>query len=252
MYKRALGLSLLIVSSPAIMADNFYSQSPAQLNSSQINKSQHEATSGGIGLIVGTIAAGPLGAIIGGSMGVLVGNQQNKAETITMQTHTISKLEQELSQITAELDKSEKTLQTAYANIEKLELSQQQLSNQHREDLIQFSNSYQLDIYFLTNNATINIHAQQGLNKLAEFLRNNPNIYTDIEAHSDWRGTNDANNQLANQRLVAVSNQLIQAGTQSNQLLTTNYGEQSNEHRGSWDEALFYDRRVTITLRYFE
>ncbi|HDY86045.1 hypothetical protein LCGC14_0950100 [marine sediment metagenome] len=252
MYKKALSLSLLIVSSPAIMADNFYSQSPAQLNASQTNKSQHEATSGGVGLVVGALAAGPLGAIIGGSMGVLVGNQQSKAETITMQSHAISELEQELSQITIELDKSEKTLQTAHANIEKLELSQQQFSKKHREDLIQFSNSYQFDIYFLTNGAMINAHAQQGLNKLAELLRNNPNIHADIEAHSDWRGTNDANNQLASQRLSAVSNQLAQAGTQSNQLLTTNYGEQSNEHRGSWDEALFYDRRVTITLRYFE
>jgi outer membrane protein OmpA-like peptidoglycan-associated protein len=246
MYKRALGLSLLMAASPTIMADNFYSQSSISTNT------HYEATSGGIGLLVGTLAGGPLGAIIGGSMGVLVGDQQHKTETITIQTQTISELENELSQIVTELDQSKKILQTAHTKIDTLESSQQQFIHQHREDLIQFSNSYQFDIYFLTNNASITLHAQQGLIKIAELLHNNPKIHANIEAHSDWRGSNDVNNQLASQRLSAVSHLLTQAGTKPNQLLTTNYGEQANDHNGSWDEALFYDRRVTITLRYFE
>lgn len=246
MYKSALALSLLIATSPVIMADNFYSQSSTQTNN------HHEATSGGVGLLVGTLAGGPLGAIIGGSMGVLVGNQQSQAETITSQTHTISELEQELSQIIAELDHSKKTIATARTDIATLQSSQQQFTLQHRDDLIQFSKSYQFDIYFMTNDASITEHAQKGINKLAELLKNTPNIHANIEAHSDWRGSNDANNLLASQRLSAVSGQLSQAGTKSEQLLTTNYGEQANQHNGEWDEALFYDRRVTITLNYFE
>ena len=246
MYKSAIALSLLIATSPEIMADHFYSPSSTQANN------HHEATSGVVGLLVGTLAAGPLGTIIGGSMGVLVGNQQNKTETITLQSQTISNLEQELSHIITELEQSKKAIETARAEIDTLASSQQQFSLQHREDLIQFSKSYQFDIYFMTNDATLTNHAQQGLNKLAELLKNNPNIHANIEAHSDWRGSNDANNLLASERLLAVSGQLSQAGTQSDQLLTTNYGEQANQHNGKWNEALFYDRRVTITLNYFE
>ena len=246
MYKTTLGLSLLIATSPAVMADNFYSQS------SPSPKTHYEATSGGIGLLVGTLAGGPIGAIIGGSMGVVIGNQQHKTETITMQTQTIAELEQELNQITAELDRSKTSVQTAQTKIKILESSQQQSLQQHREDLIQFSKSYQFDIYFLTNKASITPHAQQGLIKLAKLLENNPTIHANIEAHSDWRGSSDANSQLANRRLLAVRDQLVQAGTPPNQLLTTNYGEQANDYDGLWDEALFYDRRVTIGLSYYE
>lgn len=247
MYKRALSLSLLIAASPTIMADNFYHLAPPTSNTN------YEATSGSVGLLVGTLAGGPIGAIIGGSMGIMIGNQQNKAEMITTQKHTIAELEQELSQIVTELAQSKTTVQTAQTKIKTLESAQQQFLQQHREDLIQFTKSYQLDIYFLTNSSSLTAHAEQGLIKLAELLQNNPNIYANIEAHSDWRGSNDANSQLAKQRLSAVSNQLLaQAGMTPNQLLTTNYGEQANTHSGSWDEALFYDRRVTINLSYFE
>lgn len=246
MSKRALGLSLLIVTSPVIMADNFYPLT------THVPKAHYEATSGSVGLLVGTLAAGPLGAIIGGSMGIMAGNQQSKAETTSIQKHTISELEQELSLIITELEQSKVAVQTSQSEIKTLKSSQQQLLQQYREDLIQFSNSYQFDTYFLTNSSSLTAHAQQGLIKLADLLKNNPNIHANIEAHSDWRGSNDANCLLANQRLLAVSNQLTQAGTQSNQLLTTNYGEHANNHNGSWDEALFYDRRVTITLSFFE
>lgn len=246
MYKRAFGLSLLIATCPAVMADNFYQAGDTR------SKAHYEATSGGVGMLVGTLAGGPIGAIIGGSMGLMVGNQQTKTETISTQTETISALEQELSQIMSALDQSKLNLKSAQTKIKTLESSQDQFFQQHREQLIQFSNSYQFDIYFLTNSSSLTDHAQHGLTKLADLLKKNPNIHANIEAHSDWRGSNDANSVLAKQRLSSVSEQLIKSGTQSNQLLTTNYGEDDNKHNGAWDEALFYDRRVTITLRFFE
>lgn len=246
MYKSALALTLLIASSPAVMANNFYPLSAPAPNT------HHEATIGSVGLLVGTLAGGPLGALIGGSMGVMVGNHQTKTKTISTQKQTISDLEQELSQIITELDQSKITTQTAQSELKILTLSQYQLLQQHREDIIQFSNSYQYDIYFLTNSSSLTAHVKRGLVKLADLLKNNPYIHANIEAHSDWRGSNDANFLLANQRLSTVSNQLSQGGTLSNQLLTTNYGELANNHNGGSDEALFYDRRVTITLSFFE
>jgi len=56
---------------------------------------------------------------------------------------------------------------------------------------------------------------------------------------------------LAKQRLTQVNNHLTQTGVNPSQLLATNYGEQQAYDSSSWDESLFYDRRVTITLIYF-
>jgi len=246
MYKKALGLSLLLAGSPTIMADSFYHTDPVN------TKTHHEATAGGIGLVVGGLAGGPIGALIGGSMGVMTGHQQTKNETINTQQLTISELEKELSLTMTRLSQSKKDTQTSITKIKTLESEQEYLRQQHREALIQFANGYQFDIYFMTNSHVITNHSQQGLIKLAELLKNNKHFYANIEAHSDWRGNNDANCLLARHRLSAVTDKLIEAGSQSDQFLATNYGEHANINEGSWGDELFFDRRVTITLNYFE
>lgn len=246
MYKKVLGLSLLLASSSTIMADSFYPTDPVQ------TKTHHEATSGGIGLVIGTIAGGPLGAIIGGSMGVMAGNQQTKTEVITQQKQSILVLEDELSLTMSKLSLSEKSNEVTLSQVKALKSEQQQSQQQHRAESIQFAKSYQFDIYFMTNSNVVTDHSQKGLTKLAELLKNNQHFYANIEAHSDWRGSNDANCLLARQRLSAVTKQLIEAGSQSNQLLATSYGEHENGNQDSWGDELFYDRRVTITLNYFE
>lgn len=241
MHTKTLLFSLLFITSPMTMADPFYQ--PASENNAH-----HEATVGGIGLVAGSLIAGPFGAIIGGSMGVLTGHQQSQSETITEQQHFIAELEQDLNSVHSQLLQSKN-------RITQLESSEQQLQNQAKSaqinystDTQQFITSYQFDIYFLTNSNAIQTHAQQGLFKLAELLKNNPNIQANIEAHSDWRGSEDINFQLARQRLNAITNTLTLTGVNNAQLLATNYGENANKNSGSWGEELFYDRRVTITL----
>lgn len=246
MYKKALYLSILLATSPLVNAGEISNTSTLP------EQPHHEATAGGIGLVIGAIAGGPIGALIGGSMGVMAGNQQSKSETISSQQQTINQLEQELKNITFERNQAQVETQTAQSTIQSLQ--QQDLTNQqqHRSELIQLADSYQLDIYFLTNSSAINQHAQNGLLKLAKLLNNNPHIYAELESHSDWRGTDDQNFLLATQRLTAVSDALQQAGSHEEQLLTTNYGEQAAMNKTSWGEELFYDRRVTIKLRYLE
>jgi len=246
MSNKALYLTLLLTASPMVMADSFYQSKPTE------SHSHHEATSGGIGLVVGTLAGGPIGAIIGGSMGIMVGNQQTKTETIVEQKNTIDQLEKDINEVSTKLNQSKIDTQAAQSTIQSLRLTQRDKQQQYREALIQFANSYQLDIYFTTNSSLIEQQEQNGLDKLAKLLQNNSHIYANIEAYSDWRGTDDANCLLAQQRLTAVNTLLTEAGSKPDQLLSTNYGEHAANNKGSWGEELFYDRRVTITLNYFE
>jgi len=240
MNKKILGLAILLSFSSNLMADSF--------NESSNN---NEVTTGGIGLVAGTLFAGPLGAIIGGSLGVMTGHHQTQAETISEQQQKltshqqiITELENELSQMVANLNTAKKSAQQS--------ASKQMLNQQrHIETLSQFSASYQLDIYFLTNSSELHPIAQDGLRKLAKLLQSNPQLQANLEAHSDWRGSNDDNCLLANRRLSKVNNLLTHAGVNPSQLLATNYGERHNYDTSTWGEALFYDRRVTISLSYF-
>ncbi|PCH63172.1 MAG: hypothetical protein COC04_04715 [Gammaproteobacteria bacterium] len=240
MNKKILGLAILLSISTNLMANSIYESS-----------NHNEVTTGGIGLIAGTLVAGPLGAIIGGSLGVMTGHHQTQAETIseqqqilTLHQQTITELESELKQMVTTLDKAEKSAQY-------LESKQALNQQQHFEDLSQFATSYQLDIYFLTNSTELHPIAQDGLRKLSELLQRHPQLQANLEAHSDWRGSNDDNCLLAKRRLSQVNNHLTQAGVNPSQLLATNYGERHNYDTSTWGEALFYDRRVTISLNYF-
>lgn len=240
MNTKILSLAFLLSISPNLWAENIEQSS-----------THHEATAGGIGLVAGTIIAGPFGAIIGGSMGAMTGHHQTQKETISLQQQkivtqqqTITELENEISEIIDNLTKSEKNAQSITSNFD---LAQQQ----RIDDLNQFATSYQLDIYFLTNSSDIHPQAQQGLAKLTTLLQRHPQLQANIEAHSDWRGSSDKNCLLAKQRLTQVNNNLTQAGVNPSQLLATNYGEQQNYDTSSWGEPLFYDRRVTISLTYF-
>ncbi|MBL1320531.1 MAG: OmpA family protein [Methylophaga sp.] len=244
MHTKTLLCSLLLIASPAIMANPIYQPESA-------SSSHHEATAGGVGLVAGTLIAGPFGAIIGGSLGVMAGNQQSKAETITEQQHFIAKLESDIDLITTELSQSKLHVSQLESNHQQLQNEFNQSQQTYGDDIQQFITSYQFDVYFLSNSDAIDSHAQQGLLKLAELLKNNPSIEASIEAHSDWRGSNDNNYKLARTRLDSIEKHLSLKGANSSQLLTTNYGESKNVNNGSWGEELFYDRRVTITLNFF-
>lgn len=240
MNKKILVLTIFLLLNTNLKADSF----TESFNS-------NEATTGGIGLVAGTIVAGPIGALIGGSLGVMTGHHQTQAETIAGQQQkltshqlTITQLENELSQMLTSLNKVEKTAQY-------LESKQELIKQQHTEDLNQFASTYQLDIYFLTNSSELHPIAKDGLKKLAALLKQHPQLQAKLEAHSDWRGTNDENCLLAKQRLAAVNNKLTQTGVNPSQLLATNYGERHNYDTSTWGEALFYDRRVTVSLNYF-
>jgi outer membrane protein OmpA-like peptidoglycan-associated protein len=240
MHTKKVLCSILFLTSPLIMAEPIY-------QSTSPNTSQHEVTNGSVGLVAGSLIAGPLGAIIGGSIGVLTGHQQTQSKTITEQQKFIADLELDLAVINTELSQSK-------LKISQLESTQLQVENtlqQYNETVKNVASGYQFDLYFLSNSDTIQSHAQQGLVKLAILLKNNPTITARIEAHSDWRGSNDENFQLAQKRLDSVAHYLSLQGTDNAQLQTTNYGENQNMNHGSWGDELFYDRRVTITLICF-
>lgn len=63
------------------------------------------------------------------------------------------------------------------------------------------------------------------LDKLAEYMKNNPEAKIDIAGHTDWIGTNEYNYVLSNNRAKSVKNYLVAVGTNPNNITTQYFGE---------------------------
>ncbi len=68
--------------------------------------------------------------------------------------------------------------------------------------------------------------SESGLQVLVKILRDNPNITIEISAHTDFVGSNTANQVLSQKRAASVVNYLVQAGIAADRLTAVGYGEE--------------------------
>jgi outer membrane protein OmpA-like peptidoglycan-associated protein len=193
-----------------------------------------------LGAIIGGLIAGPPGAIIGMASGIWMGgNDQLKDEKITsLNTELITKQAN-----ISNMENSFNNMQLQYANkIQKVAL------NNRISSLEELSNGVSLAVYFRTESADIDTESEPRIQKLAEFLKQFPEIRLLIEGYADKRGSIQFNRQLGEKRALAVETALLQSGIHENRIFTHSYGEsRANANEADVDGILF-DRRVNITL----
>ena len=63
------------------------------------------------------------------------------------------------------------------------------------------------------------------LNKLRDFLKNNPTIKIEIDGHTDTRGDAAANLKLSDARAKSVKDYLVQQGIEASRLSSKGFGE---------------------------
>jgi len=63
------------------------------------------------------------------------------------------------------------------------------------------------------------------LNKLADYMNNNPNAQIEIGGHTDWYGSNEYNYLLSYYRAKAVKDYLVSQGNNPENIITVKYGE---------------------------
>lgn len=82
------------------------------------------------------------------------------------------------------------------------------------------------NIYFDYNKATLRIESTEELEKLAAFLLENSNIKVELSAHTDSRGSANANKSLSQKRAQSCVDYLIKKGVLKDNLLAKGYGEE--------------------------
>lgn len=81
------------------------------------------------------------------------------------------------------------------------------------------------NIFFDYNQATLRSRSRHELNKLYNFMKQNPNARIQVSGHTDSRGNDDYNMRLSKDRAQAVVNYLIRNGISSSRLKAVGYGE---------------------------
>ena len=104
------------------------------------------------------------------------------------------------------------------------------------------------DVLFDTGEADLRQGAMRAMDRLAEYMESNPKRELLIEGHTDSRGSEEYNRQLAGERAAAVAEALVQRGIARSRLRTAGLGEAypvaSNESSAGRQE----NRRVEIVV----
>jgi outer membrane protein OmpA-like peptidoglycan-associated protein len=81
------------------------------------------------------------------------------------------------------------------------------------------------NIYYDLDKSDIRSDAAEELDKLVDFLKDNPNIKIELSSHTDVRAADDYNMKLSQRRAEAAVNYLIQNGINPTKITAKGYGE---------------------------
>ncbi|NNE38551.1 MAG: OmpA family protein [Gammaproteobacteria bacterium] len=202
---------------------------------------KHKAETGlGIGAILGGLIAGPPGAILGMAGGAWLGGNNEKKD------EKISHLNTDLVDKQTELTIMENRVSMMQEEVGR---EMQKVAARNRiSSLKDLSKGVSLSIYFRTESSDIDMDSEPRIRKLAEFVKQFPEIKLLIEGYADKRGASIFNRQLGTKRAQAVRAALVKSGLDSKRILIHSYGESEANASESDLEGIFFDRRVNITL----
>ena len=101
---------------------------------------------------------------------------------------------------------------------------------------------------FAFNKFNLNDKAQAGLNKVAKWLNDNPDINVEISGHTDSVGSEAYNQKLSEERAKSVYEYFIHHGVSSNRLSYKGYGKSRPIATNDTDEGRQQNRRVELNI----
>lgn len=192
-------------------------------------------------IVVGTIAGGPVGLVLGLAAGDWINNTWDKAITtdelsdhnkqISDQLLATEANNDQLQQNVTALNEQVKALSTSEAYSKQLALS-----------------ALQRDLLFTVNQSRLDLTNQARVEQIADYLKAHPGSAIVISGHTDPSGSNDYNNTLAQKRADSVMETLVSMGVDKESVTVQALG--SSQAGAKLGEADKYakDRRVSLEL----
>ncbi|MBS1505629.1 MAG: OmpA family protein [Bacteroidetes bacterium] len=104
------------------------------------------------------------------------------------------------------------------------------------------------NIYFDFDKTTLKSESFVELNKVVDFLKQNPKVSVEIAGHTDSKGSDQYNLNLSQGRSQAVVDYLISQGIDSSRLQAQGYGETKPIDTNDTEEGRANNRRVEFTI----
>lgn len=103
-------------------------------------------------------------------------------------------------------------------------------------------------IFFETGKADLNTVASTDLNKLVNYLKDNPTARLEIQGHTDNTGSATINNRLSQDRAYSVVSYLILQGVSNSRLSAKGYGSMQPIDSNATIEGRANNRRVEVKI----
>ncbi len=177
------------------------------------------------GAVVGALAGGPIGMLIGAVGSSLWHDQDTKQEKkmgikITQNQQEIYQLEQELA------------VRNSYINDLKS-------STEH---------NLAFRVMFSTGADNLTGEDLDRINTLAIYLKDNQELNIRLDGHTDPRGTEEYNNVLSEERALSVATALKKRGIDDNRIEIFSHGSNKSKSVIGDYEHYSFDRRVDIEI----
>lgn len=104
------------------------------------------------------------------------------------------------------------------------------------------------DLLFETNEYELEPGAKEKLRRVAEVLEEDPEIFLQVEGHTDSRGTEAYNRSLSRLRARSVRDFLVQQGISPTRIETRGYGESRPIAPNETEYGMQQNRRVEIVV----
>ncbi len=146
---------------------------------------------------------------------------------------------------TDEADKSQRQAQDSEMRVRQLESQLNELNAKQTDRglVITLGN-----VLFDTNRAQLKSGGVREVQKLADALKQNPQRTVFIEGFTDSTGTESRNQELSEQRAMAVRDTLLGMGVASNRITTSGYGKSFPVASNNTEAGRQLNRRVEIII----
>ena len=201
------------------------------------------------GAVTGAAVGGPPGFLVGAMLGKLYGRHQG------MQ-NTIDKRDEQLQQLQAQMSRKDSAIASLQNKQEQQGLQVASLVDTPIPSTVQFDqliqNGIAFTIHFKTNSDQIETHFAEHCRALTQLLKMSPGMTVNLQGYSDARGEDAYNLSLAQRRVQAVKDLLLQEGIAESSIVDSAKGEQDLLNLGNDQDSLSFDRRVVITFSQAE
>jgi OmpA-OmpF porin, OOP family len=104
------------------------------------------------------------------------------------------------------------------------------------------------NIFFETGSSTLKEESFAELNRVVEFMKNNPTVKIELGGHTDNVGTDAINNKLSQDRVNSVQKYLTEKGVSADRMVAKGYGKTKPVASNDTDEGRQQNRRVEFII----